>query len=122
MAVDGGARGKVEDSFTNGTVSGSMSVATTGTKLTYTCPTGKVAEVTGITIVTSAGTFSTGQWQIFWNGNLICTLAAGAILDSLNQGFGIILSAGQTVTLFVATAQAAVTAQGTIFAQERFAE
>lgn len=120
VAVTGRAR--VEDSFISGNVSASMSMAATGTKLTYTCPSNKVAEIGLMTIVTTAGTFTTGQWQIFYNGNVIATLAAGTILNNLNQGFGITLNAGETVSFSCAVAQAGITAQGEIFVKERWAE
>lgn len=111
-----------QDVSRNGTVSASMSMATTGLKLTYTCPAGKTAFISLITIVTTSGSFTTGQWQILLSGSVISTLAVGAILNNMNQGFGIILSAGQTLSINCAVAQAAITAQGFIFAEERYNE
>lgn len=127
LPVATNGRQKIEDTWANGTVEANgVSIATTGVKLTYTCPIGKVARVGGCGAITTSGTFSTGVIQFCGGGSAagnhpLIFPGAGTLINNLTIS-GLLLSAGQTAIFQVTTLQAGVSLNFIIFAEERYAE
>jgi len=130
MSVDGGARGKVQDSWVPILAAvKAVSVTTTGVKLTYTVPAGKVARIANCQASATSGTLATGagvlRKNVVTGGNTYIvdtgtiTASIAALAETQADWY---LAAGDAVNWEVQPAFATGSADFLISGEERLVE